>query len=79
MLSLLLPLIKVFMVLVVAIHDADLARREDLTYKSTFITLTIGEEYLGWNGMIEIKVYTAFGFFGAIPIVSPEHGKGGVN
>ena len=78
-LSFCLPEIKIFMTLVVTVHDSGLARQEYLADKGTFISFAIGEKYFWWDRLVDVKAKMHLGFLAVITIIGPVHGKNRIN
>ena len=57
-----LPLIKVGMRLITAIHDTGFALVDDLIYKGTFTFFAVGKVYLPRNTPVDIETNMGLGF-----------------
>jgi len=79
MFSLCLPEVEILMALIITIHHPGLSRGYDLGGKKALIGLAICEKDLGRNRVVQIKANMDLGFFGAVPIIGPVHGKDGID
>lgn len=78
-LSFCLSEVKIFMTLVVAVHDSCLSRQKYLADKWAFFSFAIGEKYFRGDRLVDVKAKMYLGFLAVIAIIGPVHGKNRVN
>jgi len=77
--SLGLPLVEVLMALVIAVHDAGLARGHNFLYKGPLVGFTGAEIDPLWNAPVQAESQMHLGLLDAVPVVGKLHRGDRVN